>query len=317
MREERRRITPRFSLAHWWIQQERGTQRMVLLLIGLAGIVLVVCAVAGSIALVQGVRAPASTVTPSLTSLPSPLSFVSPPISPPTMVTPTSTPVHTPTPTHTPVPPTSTSTPTPTHAEDAQADWTLYNSGEPVETAPPGTDIQTANIGDDLRFVLSAGAQGAPPELAEWVKPDEMLFWMRLYKPVPDPPVWYTEWLFAVDLDGDVATGRPAGSARINPDLGMEAAIGAYYDPAEEAYATYFVVWHPESGFLTLPEEPRLHLDESRTLIGLALPLERLTQSAADVTGVTAVPDAATGRAAALITTDEQKLIDFIPERPD
>jgi hypothetical protein len=75
-------------------------------------------------------------------------------------------------------------------------------------------------------------------ELAGLAAEDEVLLWIPFYEPIPDPPTAYTEWLFVLDLDGDVGTGRPAGSLRINPDQGVEVAIGAYYDLDSEAYET-------------------------------------------------------------------------------
>ncbi|MCK4472437.1 MAG: hypothetical protein KAW49_11715, partial [Anaerolineae bacterium] len=135
---------------------------------------------------------------------------------------------------------------------------------------------------------------------------------------VPDPPEVYTEWLFALDLDGDTTTGRPVDSARINPDLGTEAAVGVYYDPAGEEYASYFLVWDPAQGdWAEGPEVIRFHVDESRTLIGLALPLETLAQTVAQITDVTLVPEAVKGRAAVLSYAGEQAVIDFYPDLPE
>ena len=63
-------------------------------------------------------------------------------------------------------------------------------------------------------------------------------------------------------------------------------------------------------------EAVRYYLNGARTVIGLALPLETLTQTVAQVTGVTLAPDAVKGRVAAL-ATGEQTVIDFYPERPE
>jgi hypothetical protein len=178
-------------------------------------------------------------------------------------------------------------------------------------------DIRAANIGADLQVALQP-AEGVPVELSDWATEDEILLWVSLYNPVPDPPVTYTEWLFALDLDGDVGTGRPAGSARINPDLGMEVAVAVYYDPVSKEYGLYSLAWDPtQEGWTSGPGEVRFTLSESRTLVGLAMPLETLTQTVAQVTGVTAVPEAVKGRAAALVTIEGQKAIDFYPDRPD
>jgi hypothetical protein len=125
------------------------------------------------------------------------------------------------------------------------------------------------------------------------------------------------DWLFALDLDGNSATGRPVGAARINPDFGDEAVIGVLYDPATATYAPYFLVWNPAQGAWTDgPDVPRFTLGESRTLIGLALPLETLTQAVAQTSGVTVAPDAVRGRAAVLSFVGGQAVIDFYPDRP-
>jgi hypothetical protein len=297
---------PRINFAHWWIQQDRRTQRLGLAVFGLACLVLLICGALGTFNLLQ----PAPAATPTPTSTPTTTaSTTSPPPAIPT-ATPTPTPTEIPTPTDTPTP-----EPSPTPPLDPQGDVELYESGEPVEGVPPGIDIRAASIGADLRMPLRP-AEGVPVGLAGRTTEDEGLLWIELYEPIPDPPVWYTEWLFALDLDGDVGTGRPAGSARINPDLGMEAAVGIYYDPIQGKYATYLVVWHPEQGFVALPSTPRFVLDDSRTLVGLALPLETITQGVAQTSGVVIAPEAARGRAAALIRGEERALIDFYPDRP-
>ena len=229
--------------------------------------------------------------------------------------TPTSTPVPSPT-----LAPTPAATPTPEPLApppaDPQGDVGTYESGAPVEVVPAGVDIRAASVGPDLQVVFQP-AEGIPAELASWATESEALLWIALHEPVPDPPEVYTEWLFALDLDGDTTTGRPVDSARINPDLGTEAAVGVYYDPASGEYAPYFLVWDSAQGdWAEGPEVVRFRLDESRTLIGLALPLETLTQTVAQITGVTVVPEAVKGRAAVLSYAGEQMVIDFYPDRP-
>ncbi|HEY67287.1 MAG TPA: hypothetical protein G4N97_03345 [Thermoflexia bacterium] len=232
------------------------------------------------------------------------------------------TPTSTPAPSPTPIPTlASTATPTaeapPPPPTDPQGDVGTYDSGAPVEGVPAGVDIRAASVGSDLRITLQP-TEGVPTELAGWTAEDEVLLWIALYKPLPDPPEVYTEWLFALDLDGDTTTGRPVGEARINPDLGMEAAIGVYYDPASGEYVPYLLVWDPAQGSLVpQPDVPRFTLDDSRTLIGLALPLETLIQAVEQTAGVTVVPEAVKGRAAALSYAGEQAVIDFYPDRPE
>lgn len=234
---------------------------------------------------------------------------------------PTSTPTTTATPTLAPPP---VSIPTPTSAPgtagfsptDPQDDVGTYDTGDPVASPPAGIDIRTASVGAGLRVALQP-TENVPEELSDWATSDDVLLWLSLYEPIPDPPGGYSDWLFALDVDGDMETGRPAGSARINPDLGTEAAIGVRYDHISGEYVPYFLAWDPTQGNWTeYLDVTRFRLSESRTLIGLALPLETLTQTVAQVTGVTLAPDTVKGRAAAL-ATEEQTVIDFYPERPD
>jgi hypothetical protein len=214
--------------------------------------------------------------------------------------------------------PTETPLPTPViqvSPSDAQTDVVSYNNLTPVQDVPAGVDIRAASAAPDLRIALQA-ADNVPSELSDWAE-GEVLLWIALYDPVPDPPSAYTEWLFVLDLDGNLETGRPPGSLHTNPDLGVEVAVGAYYDPAIGGYETYSLVWDPAVGnWADGPEGLQFTLSDSRAIVGLALPLDNLTQSAAQVTGVTVVPDAARGRAATLATAGE-RIIDFYPDRPE
>jgi len=234
--------------------------------------------------------------------------------------TPTPSPVPSPTSTPTPIStPTATPTPEPTPLPpaDPQGDVGAYDSGAPVEGVPTGVDIRAASVGADLRVELQPTA-GVPAALEGWASEGEVLLWVTLYEPVPAPPAVFTDWLFVLDLDGDTATGRPAGAARINPDLGTEAAAGVSYSPAIGEYEPYLWIWDPtQEKWTEEPDVVRFYLDESRTLIGLALPLETLTQSVAQTTGVTLVPEAVKGRVAVLSLAGEQAVIDFYPNRPE
>ncbi|MBN1178383.1 MAG: hypothetical protein JXD18_04175 [Anaerolineae bacterium] len=219
-------------------------------------------------------------------------------------------------PTDTPVPPTPEPTPTPIPS-DPQSDVTAYEGGPAVEDAPAGVDIRMASIAPTKRVVLQP-SPSMPAELVGWATQEDALFWVTLHQPVPDPPQEYTEWLFALDLDGNTATGRPADSARINPDIGMEVAVGLYYEPSNASYTTYFLVWNPAQGSFASPTaDVRYTISESRTVIGIALPLETLTQAVASTTGVTVDPTMAQGRAAAIGWIGNQRVIDFYPDRPE
>jgi hypothetical protein len=233
---------------------------------------------------------------------------------------PTETPALTPIPTTTPAPgPSPTSPPSPTPSLDPAGDISVYVNGNPVEQdrQPDGADIRTASVSADLRVVLQP-AEGVPAELAGWATGDEILLWISVHDPVPDPPAAFIDWAFVLDLDGDVSTGRPAGAVRVNPDLGYEAAIGVSYDTASGEYEPYFLVWAPEESVLVLgPEAPRFTMNESRTLIGLALPLETLAKSVEQTTGVTVVPSEVKGRAAVVSVAGHQRVVDFYPDRPN
>jgi len=229
------------------------------------------------------------------------------------------TPTPTPQPSPTPVPtPTATPTPEPTLSlsVDPQGDVGTYESGAGVEAPPAGVDIRAASVGTDLRVNLQPTA-GVPAELAGWATQGEVLLWITLYEPVPATPVAYTDYLFVLDVDGNTSTGRPVGAARINPDLGTDAAVGVSYNPASGQYEPYFWTWDPAKAEWAIgPAVVRFYLDGSRTVIGLALPLETLTQNVVQTTGVTLAPEAVKGRAAAVSYMGEQAVVDFYPDPP-
>jgi hypothetical protein len=222
-----------------------------------------------------------------------------------------------PSPAPTPLP-TATPSPEPTAPpDDSRYDVVPYDGGSPVDDAPAGVDIRISSLAPDLGLTLVPPV-GAPEELSDWATGDELLLWTFLYTPVPDPPDVYIEWLFALDLDGDTSTGRAAGAARINPDMGDEAVLGVSYDPASGEYVPYLLVWDSDQeGWETVPEMVRYTLSESRTVIGLAVSLEDLVRVVERTAGVTAESDAARGRAGVLSYVGEQAVIDFYPDRPD
>ncbi len=235
--------------------------------------------------------------------------------------TPTPMPTPTPFPTAVPptVPPTPTPLPTPTSPPpaDPQGDVGVYETGAPVTGVPSGVDIRGASIAPDLRMNLQPGAS-VPAPLAGWPAEGETVLWMTLYNPAPAAPTVYTDWLFALDLDGDINTGRPAGAGRINPDLGTEAAVGVRYDPTTGEYEPYLLVWNPAQGeWSDGPDVVRYRFDDSRTLLGLAFPLDTLVQAVSQTTGVAPVLDNAKGRAGVLSYAGEQAIVDFYPNRPD
>jgi hypothetical protein len=198
---------------------------------------------------------------------------------------------------------------------DSEGDVVIYGSDNLAEDWPAGLDICSASVAPDLR-VHPGATEGLPPELVDWGRDGELVLWMVLCKPIPDPPTVKIDWLFALDVDGNPATGRPPSSVYINPDLGDEAFIGVLYDPVSGRYEPYFQVWDPKQGTLVdRPEVPRFQLDErTRQVIGLALSLETLRQAVEEVTGSVLVPEDVMGRAGAVAY--ELLVIDVCPDLP-
>lgn len=224
----------------------------------------------------------------------------------------TTSPTSTPEPTDTPAPtpePTDTEEPSPAAQPDPQGDVEANADGAPVDEVPAGIDIRTASVGADMSIVLQP-EEGIPPELEGWADPDqEALLWITLYEPIPVTPTERLEWVFVLDVDGDVDTGRPAteDQPRIKTGLGDEVAISLYYDVENQRYATYCLVWN--GGWGSGPQV-RYQIDDSRTVIGLALPYDELVETL----GGTIDPDAVRGRAAALSGTKPNRIADFYPE---
>jgi hypothetical protein len=217
-------------------------------------------------------------------------------------------------------PPTQPPTPTPqalVPVQDAQGDIGTYETGAATDGAPTGIDVRSCSVGSDLRVVLQPSAE-VPDELRAWVAEGEALLWITGYDPVPDPPQAYTDWLFALDLDGNSGTGRAPGQARINPDLGDDAAIGVSYDATSEKYVGYFLVWSPqEDGWSTGPAQVRHYFSGDRRLVAFALPLQTLVDTVAQTSGIAVDAARVRGRAAILSYAGDQAVIDFCPDRPE
>jgi len=263
-------------------------------------------------ALTSPVITPGSTTVLSASETLPPL--LSPSPTPEPTAAPTPIPIATPAPTPVPtLPPIYTPA-----MDDPPGDVEMYDTGAPVEQPPAGLDIRGASVALDLRVELKP-TTGIPAELVDWTTGEELLLWITLHEPIPISPTVDTDWLFALDLDGIIATGRPANSVRINPDLGDEAIIGVSYNHADGKYKPFFWVWDPAQGkWADGPEVVRFYPDESRTLIGLALPLETLIQTVTQKTGVTLVSEDVRGRAAAVSYEPRMipHMIDFCPDLP-
>jgi hypothetical protein len=217
-------------------------------------------------------------------------------------------------PTETPEP-TEVPTPEPTapaFLPDDKGDAVVYETGDPVDETPAGADIRIASIGDDLEVALGFPEE-VPEGLADLATEDDVLLWLELYEPIPESPEEKLEWIFVLDMDDDTETGRPAGQRPINPDLGDEVAIGLAYENG--TYSAYVYIWQAGS-WVPGPQATYL-VDESGTLIGLAVPREELVTKVSELSGVETVPDDVKGRVAALVGKGAGRIADFYPELPE
>jgi hypothetical protein len=198
---------------------------------------------------------------------------------------------------------------------DARGDVAVYDTGTLAEDAPAAIDIRSASVRADLRVSLEPG-QDVPSEFADWIEDGEVLLWISVDEEIPDPPGANINWLFALDLDGDTSTGRTPGAGRINPDLGDEAVVQVSYTLGTGSYDAYIYVYNPGQGWAVLDGATRFEIDHSRTLIGMAVDLQALSEAVEEASGVTVDPEQARGRAAAEAYL-EQRVIDFSPDLPE
>ena len=98
--------------------------------------------------------------------------------------------------------------------------------------------------------------------------------------------------------------------------MGYEAAVSLSYNPDNEEYSTYYAIWDDETGGWITSSEVRYYIDDSGTLIGLAVSREALTDAIAEASGTTVVSDAVLGRAAALSGQGAERIADFYPDLP-
>ncbi len=298
-----REPTPLMKVSRWW--NDLGLRGKLFLLGGIVLVIVVVIVIVLLLASgLPSLSLARPTPTPTATATPLPTPTLAP------LPMPTSTPIPTPIALPTPAP-------TPTPVVDAQGDVGSYDAGAPVTDFPGGVDIMMASVATNGRVVLQP-TEGVPAALNGFAAPDEALLWVSFYNAVPEAPEAYTEWLFVLDMDGSADTGRPAGSARINPDLGMEVAAGVFYDPGTATYSGYLLLWDLQQGGLVRRDIPmRFTWDESRTVLGIAVAQQALVDGVQETSGVTAALGAVRGRAAALNGTGAARVIDFYPDRPE
>jgi hypothetical protein len=198
---------------------------------------------------------------------------------------------------------------------DPRGDFTLYDSRIPAGPPTAGLDILGASVAPDLRVTLQP-TEGVPQELAGRAEDGEALLWIELYDPIPEN-IPLTRWLFALDLDGDSRTGRPAGNHRISPDLGVDVVIGVSYNSEGPYFDSYFLVWNPalsdEADLVEGPDVVEFIPNDSRTLIGLAVSLDAL-ESAAQTAGATWNTEKTIGRAAAVFYGESERILDLYPD---
>jgi hypothetical protein len=293
--------TSRIDIAGWWYELDQRVK--IGLTVGLGVVVILLCILA---ILVAGNLFPSGETAEPTAEPTSAVSIV------PTELPPTWTPKPT-------DPPEPTDEPTveptqPAFLPDDQGDAVVYETGNPVDETPAGADIRVASIGAGLGVAIESPVE-VPEELAELATEADVLLWIELYEPIPEAPAQNLEWFFALDMDGDTATGRPAGQRPINPDLGYEVAIALTYDPATSAYSAYCLVW--QAGSWVAGPAARYYVSESGTLIGLAVSREALVAKVSEASGVTAAPDAVKGRVAALAGKGAERIADFYPELPE
>jgi hypothetical protein len=289
----------RVDIAGWWYELDQRVK--IGLTVGLGVIVIILCIAAILLARtffpVGGSVEPTKAVT-----------------SPPSVLPTKPLPTWTPEPTEAPEP-TEVPTPEPTQPAflpDGQGDAVVYETGDPVDETPAGVDIRVASIGKDLEVTLGIPAE-VPGGLADLATEGNMLLWLELYEPIPESPAQRLEWLFVLDMDDDTETGRPAGQRPINPDLGYEVAIGLTDENG--TYSPYVLIWQAGS-WVAGPQATYL-VDETGTLIGLAVPRDELVAKVSELSGVDTVPDDVKGRLAALAGTGTDRIADFYPDLPE
>lgn len=289
----------RIDVAGWWYELDQRVK--IGLTVGLGVVVIILCIAAILLARTFFPPQESAEPTEAATEPPSILSTKPPP-------TWTPEPTLAPEPTEEP-----TAEPTmPAFLPDDQGDAVVYETGNPVEEIPAGTDIRIASIGDDMEVALGSPEE-VPGGLADLATGDDVLLWLELYEPIPESPEGRLEWLFVLDMDDDTETGRPAGQRPINPDLGYEAAIGLAYE--DGTYSAYVLIW--QAGSWAGGPQATYLVDESGTLIGLAVPREELVAKVSELSGVETVPDDVKGRLAALAGAGANRIADFYPELPE
>jgi hypothetical protein len=213
--------------------------------------------------------------------------------------------------------PTQTSAPASTLFFDAADDLVDFDTLAPIAAAPPGTDIR-ATCFDGERQLVQAIPKELTGDISDWDMESNVILWITFQEPVPEIPDMERYWIFALDVDGDTATGRPVSEGIINPDIGVEATIGVHSNPAAGIeLAPYALIWNGQLGTSetqTLALEARL--STTRDALFVRVPAEPLAETIRTLSEVEPNWDRATGRTLTTATTGEGTVADFAPERP-
>ncbi|MGC9356808.1 MAG: hypothetical protein ACP5GX_03030 [Anaerolineae bacterium] len=199
---------------------------------------------------------------------------------------------------------------------DLQGDLLDYETLVPVTLTVPEADIQTTCFDAESHLVDTL-----PPEIAEQIaggREDSLVLWTTLHAPVPITPTRLSYWLFALDTDADLDTGRPVGDGAINPDLGAELTAGIYSDPGSGIqFQPYLLVWDAAEGDMVRHAfAAELAFTPDRRTIILALPREPLNEVLVEVAQVVPRWEGIVGRAATLASSELGLVVDFCPNLP-
>jgi hypothetical protein len=213
-------------------------------------------------------------------------------------------------PTKTPVPPGANE-----GVRDPVGDLAWLDTLAPADTNLPGADIVLASL-DEAGRPLPAPAGW--PEIEGPGMAYDLALGMRLEPPIPEDPASDRYWLFALDVDGDRATGRPLGDGAINPDLGVEVTIGVKWSPALGPQPTAYVyVWNAET-FTSdrLTDGVDAIFSDDRNRVYVRIRRERLEQLVSGRSGTEVDWDRMVGRAGTLALTESGMVADFCPDLP-
>lgn len=285
------------------------------------GIVVIGLAVLAGIVVAIGAGG-SSLQRPFSASTPAPLPSATATLSPTPTFTPVPTETPIPIPTYTPAPPTFTPTSRPTltpvaFVNDPAADAVDFNTLTPLTTTLAGVDIQAASF-DENGHLLENLPEELATQVADWAPAENLILWMKLQTAVPMKREGAIYWLFALDTDGNLETGRPVGDGQINPDMGAEITLGVYSDPTDELqFQPYMQIWdqvRAESRRYELTME--VELSPKRDVLFLRVSKAKLTELLAELSYVKPAWEKTIGRAATLFDTGSGLAIDFCPEIP-